>query len=81
MKHGLKKNGLGRGKGYQKKGEGAKGFSLAEGSPDQIRDGSHFGIPKDVESAWAGDTMMSPKNITPSFDDLKDAARARAARD
>lgn len=79
MKHGLKKHGLGN-KGYQKKGEGAKGFSLSEGSPKDVRDGRHIGNPKDVESAWEADTSMSAKNITPSFDDLSDAARMKAAR-
>ena len=75
------KSGPNRGKSYTSKGEGNKGFSLAESSPKDIRDHTHVGNPKDVRSAWEGDTMMSSKNITPSFDDLADAARARAARD
>ena len=74
-----RKGGVPRPKSYSKKGEGSKGFSLAEADPNKIR--GHMGSPKDVQSAWEGDTSMSPKNITPSFDDLKDAARARAARD
>ena len=76
-----KKGGPSRGKSYVKKSEGNKGFSLAESDPKKVRDHTHFGNPKDVQSAWEGDTSMSAKNITPSFDDLKDAARARAARD
>lgn len=77
-----RKGGVPRGKGYEKKGEGKfkKGFSLAESSPTTVRDNANGGNPKDVQAAWEADTSMSAKNITPSFDDLKDAARARAAR-
>lgn len=65
-----------RGKSYTSKGEGHKGFSMAESHPQRFRKAE--GSVKDTEAGANANMMNTASNLPPDFEE---SARSTAAQE